>query len=75
MTGRAAKKKLEKLTAIMRRLDWLAAIMRVHLRIGTILELEKISRIDPNPNTNGMALEAGSNETSSHVLVWYAPYI
>jgi diguanylate cyclase (GGDEF)-like protein len=45
MAGRAAKKKLQKLTAITRRLEWLAAIMRVHLRIGTILELEKIARI------------------------------
>jgi diguanylate cyclase (GGDEF)-like protein len=45
MAGKAAKKKLEKLTAIMGRLDWLEAIMRVRLRIGTILELEKISRI------------------------------
>ncbi len=45
MAGRASKKKLEKLTAIMRRLDWLTAIVRVHLRIGTILELEKVSRI------------------------------
>lgn len=45
MAGRAAKKKLEKLTAIIRRLDWLEAITRAHLHIGTILELEKISRI------------------------------
>jgi diguanylate cyclase (GGDEF)-like protein len=45
MASRTAKKKLVKLTAIMRRLDWLEAIMRVHLHIGTILELDKISRI------------------------------
>ena len=45
MAGRATKKKLEKLIVMMRRLDWLEAITRVHLRIGTILELEKISRI------------------------------
>jgi len=45
MAGRAARKKLEKLLAIIRKLAHLTAIARVHLRIGTIFELKKISHI------------------------------
>ncbi len=45
MAGTAEKKKLEKLLAVIRKLEHLAAITRVHLRIGTIFELKKISRI------------------------------
>jgi len=45
MAGTAEKKKLEKLLAIIRKLAHLTAIARVHLRIGTIFELKKISRI------------------------------
>jgi diguanylate cyclase (GGDEF)-like protein len=45
MTDRAVKKKLEKLSTIVRKIDYLASITRIHLRIGTIFELKKISRI------------------------------
>jgi len=45
MAGTAEKKKLEKLLAIITKLAHLTAIARVHLRIGTIFELKKISRI------------------------------
>ncbi len=45
MTSRAVKEKVEQLTATMKNSEWLAAITRVHFRIGAILELEKISCI------------------------------
>ena len=45
MVDRAAKKKLEKLETVLRKIDYLASITRIHLRIGTIFELKKISRI------------------------------
>ena len=45
MAGTAEKKRLENLLAIIRKLDHLAAITSVHLRIGTIFELKMISRI------------------------------
>ena len=45
MPGRAGKKKLDKLAGTIKKLEWLAAIIRVHLRVGTMLELDKISRI------------------------------
>ncbi len=45
MTSRAVKKKVENLTATGKGLEWLAAITRAHFRIGTMLELERISRI------------------------------
>lgn len=45
MAGTAEKKKLEQLLINIRKLEHLAAITRVHLRIGTIFELKRISRI------------------------------
>ena len=45
MVSRALAKKVENLSANMEGLEWLSAITRVHYRIGTIQELEKISRI------------------------------
>ncbi|MFC1892519.1 sensor domain-containing diguanylate cyclase [Chloroflexota bacterium] len=45
MVSRAVKEKVEKLTTTEKNLEWLAAITRVHFRIGAILELDKIARI------------------------------
>ena len=45
MADKAEKPKIRTLVSAMRKLEWLAAITRVHLRVGTILEPDKIARI------------------------------